>query len=42
MSDAGQLRRFFEELERITGWAAKDPKAAEEKLETMAREAAQS
>ena len=42
MSDAGQLRRFFEELERITGWAAKDPKAAEEKLETMAREAGQS
>jgi hypothetical protein len=42
MSDAGQLRRFFRELERITGWSARNRDAAEKKLEDMAREAGQS
>jgi TIR domain len=36
MSDAGQLRRFFGELERITGWPTKNRYAAESELEDLA------
>jgi len=36
MSDAGQLRRFLRELERITGWLTKNRDAAENELENLA------
>ncbi len=41
MSDAGQLRRFLGELERITGWPTKNRNAAESKLEDLAKVAQQ-
>jgi hypothetical protein len=37
LSDAGQLRRFLEELARITGWPAKNRRAAKNKLERLAK-----
>jgi len=37
MSDAGHLRRFLEELERITGWPTKNRSAAASELENLAK-----
>jgi hypothetical protein len=39
LSDAGQLRRFLDELARITSWRTKNRPAAEKALENLAQSA---
>ena len=37
MTDAGELRRFLEQLQKATGWPTKNRAAAEAELEELAQ-----